>query len=196
MTVAEALLPGTCRGSPARRLAVEILLVLGGSLLVALSARVRIDLPFTPTPITGQTFAVLLTGAALGARRGALSLAAYLAQGALGLPVFSGGACCINVLAGPNGGYLLSYPLAAGVTGWLADRGWDRKAGTAALAMLAGNVVIYLVGLPWLAAFVGGNAVVAGLLPFIPGDILKLILATVSLPTAWKVIGHARSVGE
>lgn len=194
MTIAQALLPATWRTSPARRLAVEILLIIGGSLVVALSARVRIDLPFTPIPITGQTFAVLLIGAALGARRGALSLAAYLVEGAAGLPMFAGGTCCLHVLAGPTGGYLLSYPLAAGVTGWLAERGWDRKPVTTALAMLAGNVVIYLVGLSWLALFVGGNVFVAGLLPFIPGDIVKLILATVALPAAWRVVGHLRSL--
>lgn len=196
MTIAEALLPATWRSSLTRRLAVEILLILGGSLVVALSAHVRIYLPFTPVPITGQTFAVLLTGAALGPRRGALSMAAYVAAGAVGLPVFAGGTCCLAVLVSPTGGYLLSYPLAAGVTGWLAERGWDRKPTTTALAMLAGNIVIYIVALPWLALFVGEKVFVAGLLPFIPGDIFKLILATISLPVAWKVVGRLRSLEE
>lgn len=194
MTIAEALLPATWRSSLARRLAVEMLLILGGSVVVALSARVRIDLPFTPVPITGQTFAVLLTGAALGARRGALSLLAYLAEGAAGIPVFAGGTCCLPVLVGPTGGYLLSYPFAAGLTGWLAERGWDRKPKTTALAMLAGNIVIYLVGLPWLAFYVGEKVFVAGLLPFIPGDTFKLLLATVTLPVAWKVVGALRGL--
>lgn len=194
MTIAEALVPQAWRSSPARRLAVEMFLILGGSVLVALSARVRIDLPFTPVPITGQTFAVLLTGAALGAHRGALSLLAYVVEGAVGLPVFAGGTCCLPVLLGPTGGYLLSYPCAAAVTGWLAERGWDRKPKTTALAMLGGNIVIYLVGLPWLAIFVGKEVFIAGLLPFIPGDTFKLILATIALPVAWKVIGQLRSL--
>jgi biotin transport system substrate-specific component len=196
MTIAEALVPQAWRSSFPRRLAVEMFLVLGGSVLVALSARVRLDLPFTPVPITGQTFAVLLTGAALGARRGALSLLAYVVEGTAGLPVFAGGTCCLPVLLGPTGGYLLSYPFAAAVTGWLAERGWDRKPKATALAMLAGNIVIYLVGLPWLAIFVGKEVFIAGLLPFIPGDTFKLILATIALPVAWKVVGQLRSLEE
>lgn len=194
MTIAEALVPLSWRRFQAGRLTVEMLLVLGGSLVVAASAQLRIDLPFTPVPITGQTFAVLLVGAALGARRGALSMAVYLIQGAAGLPVFSGGNCCMPVLAGPAGGYLLSYPLAAGVVGWLAERGWDRKVATTALAMLAGNLVIYASGLPWLALFVGDQVLAAGLIPFIPGDIFKLILAAIALPAAWKLVGRVRGL--
>ena len=188
MTIAEALVPRRWRRSGARRLLVEALLIAGGSALVAVSAYVRIDLPFTPVPITGQTFAVLLTGAVLGARKGALSLLLYLIEGAAGLGVFAGGGCCLHTLAGPTGGYLFSFPIAAGLTGWLAERGWDRKPITTALAMLAGNGVIYAVGLIWLYFFVGDQVFVAGLLPFIPGDIFKLILATIALPSAWRLI--------
>lgn len=194
MTIAAALFPITRGSSLTRRLAVEILLILGGSLVVALSAHIRIDLPFSPVPITGQVFGVLVTGAALGARRGSLSLAAYVAEGAIGFPVFAGGTCCLSVLLGPTGGYLLSYPLASGVTGWLAERGWDQKWHTTALAMLAGNVVIYMVGLPWLALFVGSQVFAAGLIPFIPGDILQLIFATIALPMVWKVVKRLRDI--
>lgn len=192
MTIAEALVPRTWRSSLARRLFVEGFLILGGSALVALSAYVRVDLPFTPVPITGQTFAVLLTGVTLGARRGALSLLLYLIEGAVGLGVFAGGSCCLPTLLGATGGYLFSYPLAAGLTGWLAERGWDRKPTTTALAMLMGNVTIYAVGLPWLSFFIGDQVLLAGLLPFIPGDIFKLIMATIALPSAWRLIRKIR----
>lgn len=177
-----------------RTLLRDALLVVVSSMLVALSAQIRIDLPFTPVPITGQTFGVLLAGAVLGASRGALSLALYLAEGAMGLPVFAGGAAGVHYLVGPTGGYLVGFVLAAGAVGWLAERGWDRRLGTAILAMLVGNMIIYLVGLPWLARFVGSQAaVVKGLLPFIPGDILKLLLAASALPSAWRLVGEGRS---
>lgn len=170
------------------------LLILAGSLLVALAARVTIPLPFSPVPITGQTFAVLLVGALLGSRAGAAAMIAYLAEGAMGLPVFAGGRGGADVLVGPTAGYLYGFVAAAFVTGWLCERGWDRRVTTAALAMLVGNVVIYLFGLPWLAYFVGPDRVlVAGLLPFIPGDLLKLVLAALALPGGWKLIGQTRA---
>lgn len=190
-TLAEALVPLAAQRPRIARWTREALLVLGGSVLVGLSAYARIDLPLGPVPITGQTFAVLLVGAALGSRRGALAMVAYLAEGAVGLPVFAGGACCIPWLLGPTAGYLWSYPAAAWLVGWLAERGWDRRPHTAALAMLAGNALIYLVGLPWLGSFVGPERVLAtGLIPFIPGDLLKLLLAAAALPAAWSLIGR------
>lgn len=196
--MADALLPAPWRRTAATRATVDVALVLAGSLLVALSAQIRVVLPFTVVPITGQTFAVLLVGAALGSRRGALAMVVYLAEGAAGLPVFAGGACCLPWLLGPTGGYLLSYPLVAGLVGALAERGWDRRPATAALALLAGNVVIYLVALPWLAFFVGADRVVAaGLLPFIAGDLVKVALAAAALPAAWALVGRAeRWAGE
>ena len=152
-------------------------------------ARLSIPLPFTPVPITGQTLAVLLTGAVLGRTRGVLSMALYLLWGILGLPVFAGGTGGIVRLVGPTGGYLLGFVFAAGATGWLAQRGWDRRVPTALLAMAAGNVVIYLFGLPWLAAFVGPErAASLGLVPFIPGDVVKLFLAAALLPAAWRLV--------
>lgn len=159
--------------------------------MVALGARISIPLPFTPVPVTGQTLAVLLSGVVLGARRGALALLMYLGYGAMGLPVFSMGRGGLAHLFGPTGGYLWGFVAAAFITGLLAERGWDRKAATAFLAMLLGNVVIYACGLPWLARYVGYERVLmAGLWPFIAGDFLKLLLATVLLPLGWKLVGR------
>lgn len=165
-------------------------LVIGGSLLIGLCARIAIPLPFSPVPITGQTLAVLLVGTLLGSRRGSLCLLTYLAEGAAGLPVFAGGQAGLAHLMGPTGGYLVGFVAAAYVTGLLAERGYDRRMGTALLAMLLGNVVIYAFGLLWLACFVGGEgALAAGLLPFIPGDLLKVILGTMLLPSGWRLLG-------
>lgn len=194
MTMVEVLIPeGWRRTTSAARWAVEGLLIVGGSLLVALSAQIAVPLPFTPVPVTGQTFAVLLVGAALGSTRGALVMATYLLQGAAGLPVFSAGGCCVAWLMGPTAGFLWSYPLAAWITGRLAEAGWDRRLWTSAAAMLAGSAAIYAVALPWLAFFVGGEHVLAaGLLPFIPGDLVKIGLAAAVLPGVWAWIGKAR----
>lgn len=169
----------------------DVFTVIGCSWLVALGARISIPLPFTPVPVTGQTLAVLLSGVVLGARRGALALLMYLGYGAMGLPVFSMGRGGLAHLFGPTGGYLWGFVAAAFITGLLAERGWDRKAATAFLAMLLGNVVIYACGLPWLARYVGYERVLmAGLWPFIAGDFLKLLLATVLLPLGWKLVGR------
>lgn len=159
----------------------EALLLLIASGWIALIA--QIEIPLWPVPITGQTFGVLLVGAALGSRRGALSLVLYLTEGALGLPVFAGGAAGLSRIAGPTGGYLIGFVAAAFVIGWLCERGWDRRFLTMALAMLIGNLVIYLFGIPWLAQFTGWEKVwAAGLLPFLPGDLLKWILAAWAFP--------------
>jgi biotin transport system substrate-specific component len=169
----------------------EALLVVGGSLLIALSAQVAIPLPFSPVPVTGQTLAVLLVGALLGCRRGASSLLVYLAEGVVGLPVFAGGGSGLLWLLGPTGGYLVGFIAAAWLVGWLCQRGWDRRAGTAALAMVLGNAVLYLCGLCWLARFVGTERVLAlGLLPFVPGDLIKVALAALALPAGWRVFGR------
>jgi biotin transport system substrate-specific component len=182
LTLTDALMPK-------RSLGRDVLLVLAGSTLVALCARLSVHLPFSPVPVTGQTFGVLLVGALLGSRRGALSMLAYLGEGLAGLPVFAGGTAGIAALLGPSGGYLVGFVFAAFVTGWLAERGWDRRLGSAALAMLAGSIALYLPGLVWLAKFVGVSEVLgAGLLPFIPGDAVKLVLAALALPFAWKLL--------
>jgi biotin transport system substrate-specific component len=163
-------------------------LIVGASLLVALMAQVSIPLPFSPVPITGQTFAVLLVGAALGARRGAASLLLYLLEGAVGLPVFAGGTGGPAVLLGPTGGYLIGFVAAAWLVGALAGRGLDRRLPHALLAFLAGEAVIFLCGAAVLAVYVGpANALPLGVIPFIPGELIKIALAAAALPAAWRI---------
>ena len=165
----------------------QVLLVGVGALVIALGAQVAFPLPFTPVPVTLQTLAVLLVGVVLGSRRGALAAAVYVVGGACGLPLFAAGGLGLVRLLGPTGGYLLGFIAAAFVVGWLAEHGCGRNIWTAMLAMLAGTVVLYAIGLPWLAFYVGSAHVVAlGLLPFIPGAIVKLALAVLLLPTAWR----------
>jgi len=167
----------------------DIALVLGASLFVALMAQASLHLPFSPVPITGQTFAVLLVGAALGSKRGAASLIAYLVEGAAGLPVFAGGMAGPAVLVGPTGGYLAGFVLAAWAVGWLAERGLDRRVPGALLIFLAGDALIFLCGLAVLAFFVGlPNLLSAGLWPFLPGDAIKIGLGALALPSAWTIV--------
>ena len=187
MVYADLLRPTMRRSA----LLYDAALVLGASLVIALSAQVAIQLPFSPVPITGQTMAVLLVGALLGSRRGALAVLAYIAEGLAGLPVFAGGAAGLARLFGPTGGYLVGFVAAAFLVGRLAERGWDRRFGTTLAAMTLGNLVIYGVGAVWLAVFVGGlsRAWSLGVLPFLPGDAIKIVLAAVLLPGGWKLLG-------
>jgi biotin transporter BioY len=172
-------------------LARDIILVLGGSLLIAAAAQLRIALPFTPVPLTGQTFAVLLLGALYGAKRGAATAMSYLMLGIMGLPVFSAAPPGPAALVSPTAGYLAGFVAAAWVTGSLSERGWDRKPITAALAMLIGSAVLFACGLLWLGRFTGWDLVIqTGLLPFIPGDLLKIALATALLPAGWRFLGR------
>jgi biotin transport system substrate-specific component len=167
----------------------DLLLITAGALLVALLAQVRIPLPFTPVPLTGQTFAVLLVGAALGSRRGFASLSLYTLIGALGLPVFAGGAAGLAYAAGPTGGYLAGFIVAAFVVGLLAERGLERSIRTSILPFLAGTLVIYLFGAGWLAVQFGiEKALALGVTPFLIGDAIKLALAALALPAAWKLV--------
>ncbi|ULH16887.1 biotin transporter BioY [Deinococcus sp. KNUC1210] len=176
---------------PRSSLLTNILLVLGGAALVALLAQV--ELPLKPVPVTLQTLGVLLVGAALGWKRGGLALLTYVLAGAVGLPVLSGGGAGLAKVLGPTGGYLAGFVLAAALVGWLVERfGLDRHMPGTALAMLAGNVVIYALGLPWLGhvipALHGQALLSAGLTTFLLGDALKLALAVLLLPTAWKLL--------
>ena len=166
------------------------LVVLGFSLLTAAAAQVAVPLPFTPVPLTGQTFAVLLTGALLGPRLGALAMVAYLVEGAAGLPFFRGGAGGAAHFAGATAGYLLAFPAAAYVTGHLAERGWDRRFATAAAAMALGSLVILACGWAWLALMFKGGAEAfrLGVAPFLPGDVLKVALAAAALPAGWALL--------
>lgn len=170
----------------------KIALVLGASLLIAASAQIAVPLPFSPVPITGQTFAVLLIGFVLGARLGTWSVVLYLFEGALGLPFFSGGGAGAGWLLGPTGGYLVGFLAAAFVVGYLAERGFDRKPATMLLAFTVGQAVIYLFGCVWLSTFVGWpEAFTAGALPFLVGDVVKALLAAAALPLAWSLVDRS-----
>ena len=168
----------------------DMSLIVFGALFVAALAQVKIPLPFTPVPLTGQTFAVLLVGAALGSKRGAASMVLYLALGALGLPVFAGGASGLAYLSGATLGYLVGFAAAATFIGWLAERGLERSVRTSLIPFLAGTVLIYVFGVAWLAILLGSlsKAIAAGLLPFLIGDAIKLIAAALVLPAAWKLV--------
>ncbi|MFC1746872.1 biotin transporter BioY [Candidatus Neomarinimicrobiota bacterium] len=165
------------------------ILVIGGSLLIAVSAQLAVRLPFSPIPITGQTLIVLLAGALLGPLRGGVTVLLYLVEGASGLPVFASGGLGVAYLLGPTGGYLFGFVGAAVVTGYLAERGWDRRFLTTVAAMVLGTVVIYLTGVTWLAFQAGTeNALSMGLYPFLPGAILKITAAAFLLPQGWKIL--------
>jgi len=185
-------------------LTANLQLVLAGQTIV-LPGDVRVTLPTSPVPITAQTFSVLLVGGALGFRRGVLAVALYLVVGLL-LPVYAGGSSGLDTylgredgrwVLGATGGYLLGFLLAGAVVGRLAELGWDRHVGGAVVAMIVGNLAIYLVGIPWLMAATGfnlGTAIDKGFAPFIFGDLLKLALAGIAFPVAWWIVG--RRTGE
>jgi biotin transport system substrate-specific component len=179
---------------PRRSTLADLSLIVLGSLFVAAFAQLSIPLPFTPVPITGQTFAVLLVGMVLGPRRGAMALLAYLAEGAAGLPVFAEMGSGVATLLGPRGGYLVGFVAAAWLVGLLAERGFDRSLIKTLAAMALGNAVIYFFGVLWLSRFVSGfvgdqGALALGMYPFLIGDAIKASLAAMLLPSAWKLIG-------
>ena len=163
----------------------QIVLVLAGSALLAISAQIKI--PLYPVPVTGQTLVVLMIGMAYGSRLGAATLLAYLVEGGMGLPVFAGGGAGWATLAGPTGGYLIGFLVAAFILGLLAERGMGRGPVSTALAMIVGTALIYVFGVTHLSGFIGfEKAVAAGLLPFLYGDALKLIVAAGLMPLAWR----------
>jgi biotin transport system substrate-specific component len=181
---------------PRANLITDALLVLAGTGLVAGAAQISFKLPFTPVPITGQTFAVVLVGASLGSLRGTASLLLYLWLGVAGAPIYAHHDSGWNTITSASGGYIVGFVLAAAVTGFLAERGWDRRFSSSVGAMLTGNVIVYLVGLPWLAVVLHTNlekTLEYGLYPFVPGDTFKLYLAAAALPTAWRVVERIRS---
>ncbi|MCP4581851.1 MAG: biotin transporter BioY [candidate division Zixibacteria bacterium] len=189
LAYADILRPAAKRNA----LAYDIVMVLAGSFVLALASQLAVRLPFSPVPVTAQTLAVLLVGATLGAKRGSLAVIAYLTQGAAGLPVFAGGLSGVAYMAGPTGGYLAGFVMAAYVTGFCAEKGWDRNVVSTIMAMALGNIAIYLIGITWLSVYVGaGNAFYTGLYPFVIGDILKLLVAAAILPAGWKLIGKYR----
>ena len=178
--------------------AIRAAAVLFVAALTAAAAQVSVPLPFTPVPFTLQPMVVLLGGAVLGSRLGMASQVLYLLAGIAGLPVFAASPLLPQGLArllGPTGGYLISYPIAAFVAGALAERGFDRRYLTSVLAMAAGLLVVFTGGVAWLATSVGvERALQAGLLPFIPADILKIFIAAAIMPAVWRVVGK-RSTG-
>ena len=180
---------------PRPNVITDALLVLAGTGLVAGAAQISVKLPFTPVPITGQTFAVVLVGASLGAVRGTASLFLYLWLGVAGAPIYAHHDSGWNVLTSASGGYIVGFVLAAAITGVLAERGWDKRLSSSIGAMLAGNVVVYLVGLPWLAVVLHTNlekTLEYGLYPFVPGDTFKLYLAAAALPGAWRLVARLK----
>jgi biotin transport system substrate-specific component len=178
-----------------RGIIYDVTVVIFGALILGLSAQVKVYLPISPVPITGQTFAVLMLAAMLGSRRGVLAVIAYLIEGIAGLPVFAGG-IGPAALIGPTGGYLIGFIAVACVVGKLAEMGWDKKIITTVAAMLAGEVVLYTFGVCWLAIMTNiRTALTVGLYPFIVGDILKVVLASAVLPAGWKVLDCLKTKG-
>ena len=167
----------------------QLTLAIAGVGLLTLSAKLKI--PFYPVPMTMQTFIVLGLGMIYGWRLGAFTVILYMAVGAFGLPVFAGTpekGLGLAYMMGPTGGYLIGFVLAAAVTGYLAEKGWDRKFVSTFLAMLVGNIIIYIPGLIWLGQVVGWDKPILawGITPFLLGDLAKIILAMIILPMAWK----------
>ncbi|MDE0087265.1 MAG: biotin transporter BioY [Candidatus Poribacteria bacterium] len=173
----------------------NITLAILGSIALWISA--KISVPFWPVPLTMQTLVVLMIGMAFGSRLGVATVFLYLAEGAVGLPVFSGTpekGIGVAYMMSTTGGYLFGFVLAAGTVGYLAERGWDRNPRTTAAAMLIGNIVIYIPGLLWLGSVVGWDKPVLawGLTPFLAGDALKLVLAAVLMPALWKLLSKSK----
>ncbi len=198
ITIGDFLVPvrmGERMSSRVRHIGLVVL----GALLITLSAFIVFPIPGTPVPVTGQTFGVLVVGSALGFRRGIMAAALYLVLGVVGLPVYAGHASGVDTFGSfaggihlaPTGGYLVGFVVAAGLVGRLAELGWDRTPGGAVAAMALGTLAIYAVGVPWLAVSLEvplGEAVVLGVVPFLLGDILKVVLSAGTLRASWWLI--------
>lgn len=172
-------------------------LVVLGIMVLAVAAKIKVPVPGSPVMMSMGTFAVLTIGAAYGARLGLVTMMGWMIIGALGFDVFQSSSADLNgitYMMGGTGGYLLGYVMATVALGWFARAGWDRSGGKMALAMLAGNVIIYVPGLIWLGMLYGWDKPILqwGLTPFLIGDALKLALAAAILPALWKLIGRAR----
>ena len=174
--------------NPIRNIALAVF----GVVLLTLSSKIKI--PFYPVPVTMQTFAVLALGIVYGSRLGASTILLYLTVGVMGIPVFAGAGAGFAVIAGPTGGYLIGFVIAAAVTGYLAEKGWDRKVVLTFVAMLIGNIIIYIPGLIWLANVLGWDKPILewGLYPFIVGDLAKIVLAMLVIPMAWNIVKKTR----
>jgi len=192
-TLADSLLARYAATDRTLSVMSQLVLVFAGSALLALSAQFAFRIPISPVPVTGQTLVVLMIGMAYGSRLGAATVLAYLVEGGMGLPVFANGTAGWPVIMGPTGGYLVGFVAAAFVLGRLAERGMGRGPISTALAMAAGTVIIYAAGVSWLGQFIGfGKAATAGMLPFLYGDALKLIVAAGLMPLAWRAVRALR----
>jgi biotin transport system substrate-specific component len=195
LTIADFLVPVRVgeRVSPRMR---DLGLVLAGTALLVLGSRLSLPLLTTPVPITLQTLAVLLVGGALGLRRGAFSTGLFVLLGVAGVPVFADSKHGLDVILGATGGYLLGFVLAAALVGRLAELGWDRHIGGSIGMNLIGSLLIYAVGVPWLAVALQkslGDAIGLGVVPFLIGDAVKLLLAAGAFPVTWWVVGRRPS---
>jgi biotin transport system substrate-specific component len=176
--------------------AVDVALAVGGAALIALAAQISIPLPFTPVPITGQTFAVAGTAAALGLRTGAAASILYVAAGLVGLPVYADASSGWHVLSSATGGYLIGFILCALIVGWCGDRGWTASFSSTIGAMMLGQTVIYICGLVWLQHVLHTSLEKTfefGLYPFVVGDLLKVYAAAALLPAAHRLVRRLRS---
>jgi len=186
-------------GARAPSLIWDAVLVIAGAALTAVAAQVAFTMPWTAVPYTLQTGAVLLAGTALGVRRGVAAMALYVLLGVVGLPVFAGHASGIAKLFGFTGGYLIGFIVAAGLVGRLAERAWDRTALQTIGLMVLGTLVIYLIGVPVLAAGTGlpvPDAIYQGAIVFLPWDAAKVVIAAGLLPLAWRLIGEGSATGR
>jgi biotin transport system substrate-specific component len=195
ITIADFLVPVRLaeRASPRLR---DALLVVTGAVLIYLTARVSFAIPGNPVPYTLQTFGVLVVGGALGFRRGGLAALTYVLLGVVGLPFFAEGKGGLAVIWGATGGYLIGFIVAGALVGRLSELGWDRRIGGAIGATFLGTVVIYAIGVPWLAIVTGmtmGQAISVGLVPFVLVDTVKLLAAAAVFPAAWWVVGRRPS---
>jgi biotin transport system substrate-specific component len=195
VTIADFLVPVRVgeRTSPRLR---NALMVATGAVLIYLTSLVSFPIPGTPVPVTLQTFGILVVGGALGLRRGILAASLYLALGVVGLPFFAEGKGGIPVILGATGGYLVGFVAAAALVGRLAELGWDRRFGGSLGMNALGTAVIYAIGVPWLAVTTGvdaGQAIALGLVPFLVGDVIKLVTAAGVFPIAWWVVGRRPS---
>ena len=182
-----------------RAIVRDVLLVVGFALLTAAAAQIEIQLGFTPVPLTGQTFAVLLSGAVLGMRRGALSQLVYWMAGLTGLPFYSGGAGGWKSGTGATLGYLVGFIVAAGAIGYLAEQKQDRNFATSLPAMLLGSTLIYTCGAAWLTTYLNigfatgeNNAIALGVAPFLVGDVIKALLAAACTTGVWAAINKRK----
>ena len=192
ITIADFLVPVRVSDGLGVRLR-HLALILLGTLLIAAAAQVRFSVPGFPVPFTGQTFAVLLAGGALGFKRGVAATSLYLLLGIVGLPVYADAKHGWEIVSGATGGYLIGFIVAGALVGRLAELGWDRNLRGAIAAMLVGDVAIFAIGVPWLAVTTGNPldwAITFGLTPFLGVEILKLALAAAAFPAAWWLVGR------